>query len=107
MTLSVYGEEDAFSTVRLLPSIVDGSTSGNSATNNDATARAIVSAVAVKARPSRGVRTSRAAATRHRAAAVASTADPTLPVRSWVHTRKVPASSTVTGASRRAISRAR
>src|SRR5688572_13928764 len=99
MTSSVYGVDDALSTVRVPTPVVDGSTSGNSATNREPTASPIVRNVAVNAQPSRRVRTSSAAATRHSAASTATTAEAVLPVRTWVHSRKPAASTTVIGAS--------
>src|SRR6266545_75105 len=105
MTLSVYGVEDALYTVRLLAAaMVDGSTSGNSITNNANVASTMLAPVATNAHPSRRAQAAATPATN----ASAATADNAQPQPSWcaiaVQSRNPPAIA-MTGTPNRADSR--
>ncbi len=102
ITVRVYAVADAFVVVREnAASVVDGITSGNSATNSPATARAIVTKVPMNAQPSRpreaiSTPPSRASGGEHEQRR----AEPTAPVMACVHTRNTTATTAVARPSR-------
>src|SRR5690348_7716929 len=103
MIFSVYDVAAAVLVVRLTPSArLVGITSGNSATNSPATPSAIVTKVPRNPQPSRPRAIAARPASSATAASTKNTAEPTLPVLTWVQPRNATATTAAARPTRRA-----